>query len=110
MSHPIIEFDRRVRQLVDEQGMSLDYAAVGMLMEIAVRSEQDQTTNVTDLVKCWRFGTGPTVHRHLENLVQLKLVCKVPSATDRRQSILKITNAGDALLKSLSTLMKKALK
>jgi len=110
MLYPVIEFDRLVRQMVEDQGISVDYTSVAMLMEVAVRSEQGLDTSITDLVRCWRFGTGPTVHSHLESLVKLKLISKVASPDDRRKSELRLSNAGEALLKALSTLMKKALK
>lgn len=110
MLYPVVEFDRLVRKMAESQDMDMDYTSVAMLMEVAVRSKNGLTTNVSDLVKCLRFGTGPTVHRHLENLVQLKMVYKVKSSTDRRSLNIQLSNAGDALLNSLSALMKKSLK
>lgn len=110
MPYPIVRFFELVRQLIDKQNIAVNHTDVAILMEIASREKEGQPTKVTDLVKCWRFGTAPTVHRHLENLVQLKLVCKVKPDTDLRSFDIQLSNAGDALLKSLSTLMKKALK
>lgn len=109
MPYPIIRFDRLARQLVANQNTGLDYVRVAILMEIAARTNEGRSTSISDLVKCWRFGTVPTVHSHLDGLIELQLILKATSATDRRKAELKLSNAGDALLESFSKLMTIAL-
>lgn len=80
-----------------------------VLAFLIVRDANGESTNMTNLVQSLRFGTGPTIHRKVTTLVERGLIKHEKSETDGRAKTMSITNAGLALMKEKSKLMKQCL-
>lgn len=83
---------------------------INIALFIHVRNNENKGTNTTNLVQSLMFGTGPTVSRKVDQLLDLKLVERVPNPTDRRTQILRLTESGQKWLADTETSLETALK
>lgn len=81
-----------------------------ILAYIAVRTAEGVIVKITELVQSLMFGTGPTVHRKVQTLVERGLIELGKSKTDARAKDIRVTSAGLDRLKDQTKFMKSCLE
>lgn len=81
-----------------------------VLAFITVKESEGASIKITDLVQSLRYGTGPTVHRKIQELVKRRMINIVQSKADARAKTLTLAPPGLAYLKEMSQLMERAKK
>lgn len=91
-------------------GSGLEKGYVEVLSYVICQQEIGVQTKVTDLVRCLKFGTGPTVQRKVTQLEALGLIKLTRSPTDGRAKIVKLSAKGVRYLEEQNTKLLDALK
>lgn len=81
-----------------------------ILSYLTVRSSEGVIVKITELVQSLMFGTGPTVHRKVQTLVERRLIELGKSKTDARAKDIKVTAAGLERLKDQTKFLKRCLE
>lgn len=108
MKNAYVELDNLLRDWDGQQSNPLSSGQRAILVELCARESEGAETRITDLVQQIRFGTGPTVHSHLQRLESDRLLTKTPSKTDGRSMCLSLTKTGRDYLQALDTLVHTA--
>lgn len=108
MKNAFIQLERLIREWDGKHKNPLSSGQRSILLELGARESEGAETRITDLVQQIRFGTGPTVHSHLQRLESDRLLTKTPSKTDGRSMCLSLTKTGRDYLQALDTLVHTA--
>lgn len=73
-----------------------------ILAFVSIREQDGIETNITDLVRSFVFGTGPTVHAKIAALCNMKLLSIKKSLSDARAKNLYVTAKGSQQLNNLN--------
>ena len=90
----------------------LDNNEIGLWFALAYIRDRDQKgeqTKITDLVQKIEFGTGPTVHRKIQELEELGLIVLEQSPTDARVKRIVTTELAEQHINSLEAEINEVL-
>lgn len=80
-----------------------------ILCYMAVKEAEGRSVKITELVQSLKFGTGPTIKRKVDYLVNHGLISMIKSKTDARAKDLSLTAAAINHIKERSRLLKQSL-
>ena len=99
--------------MVAERKGSHDPAFEGcdeILSFVAEANAAGKPVKITDLVQYIVYGTGPTVHRKCNLLIERGLLTSEVSESDRRVKVLMLTKQGHKFLADRNNLMLQIIK
>lgn len=103
-------YARIINFLNTSKNFGIEDGCEEVLAYIVSRQEQGIPTMITHLVQSLQFGTGPTVHRKVNQLSEAGLIKLVRSPRDGRAKHLELSAKGIAYLESQHDKLQKALK
>lgn len=107
--NPFVQFTNLLQGLYSDPATPDNCRTDTLLAMIQDHNRRGQPLCITDLVKMERFGTLPTLSKHLAQMQQSELI-RIEPGPDRRTRLVMVAEKGKQLLKERAAALLSVVK